>query len=254
MRIAKPNLCMEVIELTPGQVVDVEVDTPEHLFVANNLVQRNTINFLTGYGGGAMGLQGTLAQDGIYKTIEECEAFLEAFFDSYPALREYLSYYKGFIAKNGVAVSLLGRVRIFEEVLSDDKGLKNKALRAGCNHLIQATASDMMLICLCAIETLMRSANLKSRLISTVHDSLLVDGLRSELPQIHEISMGVFTSIPDILDTWLGDDVDLSWTRVLPFDGDSEVGKTYLDMIKLSHGENDWDDVFKRMDGEDKAH
>jgi DNA polymerase I-like protein with 3'-5' exonuclease and polymerase domains len=209
-----------------------------------------TINFLTGYGGGAQGLQGTLAQDGIYKTLEECEAFLEAFFDSYPALREYLSYYKGFIEKNGVAVSMLGRVRIFEEAGSDDKGLKSKALRAGCNHLIQATASDMMLCCICAIEALMRDQGLKSILISTVHDSLLVDCLRDELPMVHEIAMSVFTNIPDVLETWLGSDVDLSWARVLPFDGDSEVGKNYLDMIKLSHGDNDWADVFKRMDEE----
>jgi len=209
-----------------------------------------TINFLTGYGGGAQGLQGTLAQDGIYQTLEECEAFLEAFFDSYPALREYLSYYKGFIEKNHVAVSMLGRVRIFEEAGSEDNGLKNKALRAGCNHLIQATASDMMLCCICAIETLMRDAGLKSILISTVHDSLLVDCVREELPMVHEIVMSVFTNIPDILETWLGSDVDLSWTRILPFDGDSEVGKNYLDMIKLSHGENDWADVFRRMDEE----
>jgi DNA polymerase I-like protein with 3'-5' exonuclease and polymerase domains len=209
-----------------------------------------TINFLTGYGGGAQGLQATLAQDGIYQTIEECEAFLEAFFDSYPALREYLSYYKGFIESNGVAVSMLGRVRIFEEAGSDDKGLKSKALRAGCNHLIQATASDMMLCCICAIETLMRDAGLKSILISTVHDSLLVDCVREELPIVHEIAMSVFTNIPDILETWIGDDVDLSWTRILPFDGDSEVGKNYLDMVKLSHDNNDWADVFKRMDEE----
>lgn len=209
-----------------------------------------TVNFLTGYGGGAQGLQATLAQDGIYKTVEECEAFLEAFFDSYPALREYLTFYKGFIADNGVAVSMLGRVRLFEEVTSEDQGLKNKALRAGCNHLIQATASDMMLICICAIETLMREAGLKSVLVSTVHDSLLVDSLREELPMIHEISMGVFKNIPDILDAWLGDQVDLSWTRVVPYDGDCEVGKTYLDMVKLSHEGNDWADVCRRMDKE----
>ena len=249
-RHAKPNLCMGVIELDPGHVVDVEVDTPEHLFVTNNLCSRNTINFLTGYGGGAQGLQATLAQDGVYKTLEECEAFLEAFFDSYPALRRYLAFYKGFIEKNGVAVSMLGRVRIFEEVGSEDKGLVSKALRAGCNHLIQATASDMMLCCICAIESLMRDAGLKSILISTVHDSLLIDCIREELPAVHEIVMGVFTRIPEVLETWLGDEVDLSWTRVVPYDGDSEVGKNYLDMVKLSHHGNDWADIFKRIDEE----
>jgi DNA polymerase I-like protein with 3'-5' exonuclease and polymerase domains len=247
---AKPNLCTEVIELEPAHLVDVEVDTPEHLFVANNLVQRNTVNFLTGYGGGAQGLQGTLAADGIYKQLEECEAILEAFFDSYPSLREFLAAYKSFIERTGVAVSMLGRVRIFEEVLSADKGLKNKALRAGCNHLIQATASDMMLCCICAIEKLMRAERLRSKLVSTVHDSLLVDTHRKELPVVHEISMSVFNNIPEVMETWLGEDVNLSWIRTVPYSGDAEAGKNYYDMNRLNSGENNWEEFFARMDEE----
>ena len=243
----KPNVCTTIIELPPGQVVDVEVATEDHLFVANNLGQRNTANFLTGYGGGAQGLQGTLAEDGIYKTIEECEQFLEAFFDSYPTLRDYLGYYKRFILNSAVAVSILGRVRIFDEVYSADKKLQNKALRAGCNHLIQATASDMMLICNCAIEALMRDQGMESQLINTVHDSLLIDSVENELPEINEIAMSVFTSMPDVLEAWLGRDVDTSWSRMVPFDGDCELGENYLDMIKIPHGKPDWDEILSRV-------
>jgi len=201
-----------------------------------------TINFLTGYGGGANGLQGTLAADSVYFTLEACEEFLEAFFDSYPTLKNYLAAYKQFILEYGVAVSILGRVRVFEEVFSDDRGLVNKALRAGCNHLIQATASDMMLICLCVIEDLMRQAELESKLVLTVHDSLAIDfRRRSELPTIHEIVMSVLQNMPEVMQLWFGDDVDLSW-MIVPFDGDGEIGKNYYDLRTIPKtGDIDWD-------------
>jgi len=202
-----------------------------------------TINFLTGYGGGAYGLQATLANDSIYFNIEQCEAFLEAFFDSYPALRRYLAYYKRFIADNAVAVSILGRVRVFEEVLSDNKEFANKALRAGCNHLIQATASDMMLVCLCVIEELMRQEGLESMLVSTVHDSLVIDAKLNELQQVHEIVYSVFNNIPEVMKLWFGDEADLSW-MIVPFAGDCEMGFNYLDTKKVPNNVNvDWDEI-----------
>jgi DNA polymerase I-like protein with 3'-5' exonuclease and polymerase domains/uracil-DNA glycosylase len=206
-----------------------------------------TLNFLTGYGGGAYGFQATLANDSIYFQIEECDKFLGAFFDSYPSLKEFLSYYKRFIADSGVAVSITGRVRVFEDVESTNQEYVNKALRAGCNHLIQATASDMMLICMCTIEGMMREEGLESILVSTVHDSLVADVVREELPQVHNIVTTVFNNVPEVMRLWFGPEADLSW-MILPFGGDSEVGRNYLDTQKLSPDDkNDWDKICHRL-------
>lgn len=201
-----------------------------------------TVNFLTGYGGGAHGLMATLSNGGIYYSLEECEKILESFFDSYPALRQYLSYYKRFIQDNGVAVSISGRVRVFEDVWSDNKGFVNKALRAGCNHLIQATASDIMLVCLCVIEALMREANLESILISTVHDSLVIDLVKEEAPIVHDIVINTFSNIPEIMSAWMGDGYDDSWL-IVPFGGDCEVGPNYLDLHRIPDDNIDWDEL-----------
>jgi DNA polymerase-1 len=195
---------------------------------------------LTGYGGGPLGLQTSLAQGGVYLELEECEDIIETFFDAYPALRRHIGLYKDFILKNGVAVSIFGRVRIFEEVFGDDREAKAKALRAGYNHLIQSTASDMMLVCLTVIERLMRDANLESMLVSTVHDSLVVDAKRSELPIVHEICDQVINNIPDVLKLFFGADYDDSWI-IAPISGDFEVGKDYLNQVKVSGANPDWD-------------
>jgi hypothetical protein len=204
-----------------------------------------TCNFLTGYGGGAFGLQTTLANSKIYMSIEECERILAQFFDSYPTLKKFLSAYKYFIQQNGAAVSITGRVRIFEEVFSDDTEASAKALRSGCNHLIQATASDMMLVCLRVIEAAMRDQGLESILVSTVHDSLVGDVVIDELPAVHDIVYTVLNSIPEVFQLVFGPEYDTSWMLV-PFGGDCEVGPNYGHMNKIpTKGGIDWDKLLK---------
>ena len=199
-----------------------------------------TVNFLTGYGGGAFGLQNVLAMKGIYKKIEECEHIIEMFFDAYPALRDLLQRYKRFILDAHVAVSIFGRVRVFEEVRGDDEEAKAKALRAGCNHLIQATASDMMLIALFVIEDMMRVAGLESMVVSTVHDSLVIDCVRQELSEVHDIVMLVLNNFPDVFKVVFGQRYDTSW-MIVPFTGDCDVGHEYFSMRKIPKKDIDWD-------------
>lgn len=210
-----------------------------------------TANFLTGYGGGAFGLQTSLADQGIYKQLAECEQILESFFDAYPAMKRYLSLYKRFIADHGVAVSLFGRVRIFEEVFSEDKEAASKALRAGCNHLIQSTASDMMLACLTAIEAVMRSESLESVLVSTVHDSLVIDTVKSEIQVVHEIVSEILSNMPAVLKTMFGQSYDDSWLQIVPFEGDSEIGRNYLDAVKIAKKDPDWDLILRLVDSDE---
>lgn len=237
---SKTNKVMRIYHLPAGVLVDIAIDAP-HIHVPNGVATHQTVNFLTGYGGGGYGLQTSLAQQGIYKELDECEQILEAFFDAYPALRTYLSYYKRFIAENGVAVSILGRVRIFEEVFSDDKEAISKALRAGCNHLIQSTASDIMLVLLCVIESLMEAENLESLLMTTVHDSLAVDAKRHELDRVHDIVYPVMNNIPEVLQLVFGPEYDTSW-MIVPLAADCQVGLNYLDAKEIPEsGRPDWE-------------
>jgi DNA polymerase-1 len=204
-----------------------------------------TTNFLTGYGGGAFGLQNSLAEEGVYLDIDECERIVDAMFDTYPLLRTYIGMYKRFILKHGCAVSVLGRVRPLEDAYSEDMGLLNKALRGGFNHLIQSTASDLMLSCGSILDDLFYDKGLESMLVSTVHDSLLIDAKRSELPVLHELCSGVINNMPDVLPYFFGPEVDLSWLRVVPIEGEAEVGVTYHMPLKVvpdqATGQVDWD-------------
>jgi DNA polymerase-1 len=211
-----------------------------------------TSNFLTGYGGGAFGLQSSLAEEGVYLPLEECERIVEALFDTYPGLRKHIGLYKRFIMNHGCAVSITGRVRALEDVHSDDGGRVSKALRSGFNHLIQPTASDMLLCAMTVAENLMRQAGLESVLVSTVHDSVVADVLRDEVPKVFEICDGVMNNMPEVMELVLGEEFDSSWTRVVPFAGDAEIGKNYLEALKIVPdkvtGNVDWDRLFHQID------
>lgn len=212
-----------------------------------------TTNFLTGYGGGAFGLQTTLAETGVFLPVEGkggCEEIVEGLFDTYPCLRKHIGLYKRFILDNACAVSITGRVRVFEEVYSEDKGFVNKALRSGFNHLIQSTASDLMMTCLAVIEYLMREEGLESVLVSTVHDSIVIDAVRAELPRVHEICESVINNIPEVMQQVMGPDYDVSWLQIVPLEGDSEVGISYGEQRKVvadkGTGQVDWDALFMK--------
>jgi hypothetical protein len=91
----------------------------------------------------------------------------------------------------------------------------------------------------------MREAELDSILVLTVHDSILIDALKRELPQIHEIVSLVLNHMPEVFKEFLGRDFDTSWMLV-PFSGDSEVGNDYANMRGVPKENIDWDKLLAR--------
>ena len=97
-----------------------------------------------------------------------------------------------------------------------------------------------MLTALFVIETMMREAGLESLLVSTVHDSLVIDAVREELPIVHQIVIDVLNNFPTVFKAVFGDDYDTSW-MIVPFTGDCEVGLDYLTTRKIPKKDIDWD-------------
>jgi hypothetical protein len=87
---------------------------------------------------------------------------------------------------------------------------------------------------------MMREEDLESLLVSTVHDSLLIDCIQSELPKVHDIVMSVLNHFDIVLPVVFGENYDTSWMLV-PFSGDAEVGLDYLNTKKIPPENVDWD-------------
>lgn len=70
-----------------------------------------TVNYLALYGGSPEGLQATLLSQGLEFEIEECQDFLDAFFERFPEIKSWFSEMKYEISSKGRLVNNYGRIR-----------------------------------------------------------------------------------------------------------------------------------------------
>lgn len=127
-----------------------------------------TINFAFLYGAYPKKAQSIfLTQAGVWKSLAECEALRDAFFEAYPGLPAYLDRVKRFVSSKGFSVTETGLIRRFPEVFSGGKMDRRSAERKGVNLLGQGLGAS---ICKRAMLSLHAAGY---ELVSQVHDSVI---------------------------------------------------------------------------------
>ena len=184
-------------------------------------------NFGIVYGTGPSGLQGQLAADSIIVTEDEAAAYIDGFYEAYPGVREWIDETKAYCRKHHCSVSPFGRVRQFPSVASPQKWIREEALRGAVNHPVQGGASDCTLMSLCIINQEMQKRKMLSKMIMTVHDSLVFDVHVSEAPDLCELISNVMEGIVEEAPKYFG--VDMSWITV-PMKSDLEIGPNWKDL------------------------
>lgn len=187
------------------------------------------INFGTLYGGGPPALQSTLKKDGVFVTIDECKDFLKTFFKVRPALKRGIERLEEKTKKLGYLEMFTGRRRRVPEVKSEDEGIVSRALRQSVNAPIQGGASEMTLMSLCLIWDRMQQADYQSKLILTVHDSIIFDCHVDEVLEIATMAKHVMEHITELSDeVWPG--IDWTWLTC-PIVADCEMGHSWGAMV-----------------------
>ncbi|HSN78651.1 MAG TPA: DNA polymerase I [Anaerolineae bacterium] len=173
------------------------------------------VNFATSYGVSAFGLA---SRTSLNRT--EAQAFLDAYFQTYPGIRRYVDETIAKAKEQGYVETLLGRRRYFP-ILKNRSGSapdRQQAERAAINHPIQGTAADIIKIAMIRLHAALRERGLASRMLLQVHDELVLevpDGELAEVaPLVREIMEGAYT-----LDAGLTVDV--------------EVGPNWFEMEKV---------------------
>lgn len=203
------------------------------------------INFGILYGGGPPALVNTLKKDGVFITESEAQDLIDRYFKVRPALKKGIEALERSVERTGYLESFTGRRRRVPEVRSVDEKLVARALRQSVNFPIQSGASDMTLMSLVKIWRVMRERGYKSKIILTVHDSIVFDLHVSEFAEV----MGLAKQIMESLPTW-SDEVlpglDWSWLRV-PVVADVEVGPSWGTLVDFNPEDFDVDELWERM-------
>ncbi|HEY8524144.1 MAG TPA: DNA polymerase I [Acidimicrobiales bacterium] len=108
-------------------------------------------------------------------STEEAALILAAYFEAFPAVKEYMDRTVAEARERGYTETLFGRRRQIPELASPNFRIRQAGERQAMNAGIQGLAADIFKVALVRIETALEDAGLKSRLILQVHDEVLLD-------------------------------------------------------------------------------
>ena len=187
--------------------------------------QAKRVNFGVLYGGGPPALMSALKKDGVFLTLDECADLIRRYFAARPKLKEGIEKLEAEVRQRGFLESFTGRRRHIPEVFSENEEIVARALRQSVNFPIQCGASEMTLMSLVLIWREMRRRRYRSRMILTVHDSLVFDLHVDEAFEVLALAKHTMENLPRLSDAVLPG-LDWSWLNV-PLVADCDVGQTW---------------------------
>ena len=167
-----------------------------------------TVNFGIIYGVSAFGLsqQSTLSR-------KESAEIIKNYFATYPKLKEYMDGNIAYAREHGYVKTIMDRKRRLKDINSQNGVVRGHSERNAINAPVQGSAADVIKLAMIKIQAEIEAQNLQSKMILQVHDELVFDALKSEVPQlkrlIKDAMENVFeSSVPLTVDmgegqTWL---------------------------------------------------
>lgn len=186
---------IDVHTLTASQVLHVPFDevTPAQRYSAK------AVNFGIVYGIGAFSLA-----DDIKVSLKEAQQYIDSYFEKYPRVKEYLDSVVETAKEQGYVTTLFNRKRDIPEISSKNFNIREFGKRVAMNTPIQGTAADIIKIAMIKVHSKLEEKKLKSKLILTVHDELLLEVYKPEMEKVkelmqyemeHAVSLGVPLSV-----------------------------------------------------------
>ncbi|MGB3539411.1 MAG: DNA polymerase, partial [Mesorhizobium sp.] len=126
-------------------------------------------------------------------STEEAKEQMDAYFDRFGRVRDYLHEVVEQARKDGYTSTVLGRRRYLPELDSSNRQVRESAERAALNAPIQGSAADIIKVAMINVDQALKDSTLRSRMLLQVHDELLfevADGEREPLEALVRDKMG----------------------------------------------------------------
>ena len=121
-------------------------------------------------------------------TLAEAEDFVNAYFEQFPGVKNYLDGMKAQAAEKGYVETLLGRRRYFLGLKTQtNRNIRNREEREAINAPIQGTAADIMKIAMLRVPGALKQAGLSAKMLLQVHDELVLECPIEELKPTAEL-------------------------------------------------------------------
>lgn len=163
-------------------------------------------------------------------SVEEAEGIFDKFYANKPAIKKSIDSVHNFVTKHGYVETMQGHRRNLKGAQTSDLKIKNEALRQSFNTIIQGTGAYLTNMSLTYIDDYLTKYNMKSKIVATVHDSIVIDSPKEEIDNVIKVSKYIMENLPyDFLKTeYKGEIIQF------PIVGDAEVGLTYNDVVEYN--------------------
>ena len=157
--------------------------------------------------------------------IEDAQETVRMYYDMFPEVLEYRESCREFAEDHGYIESPFGRRAQLPYINDRDNGKRHKAVREAVNMPVQSAASDTLLCAAIIINRYMQEQCMKSMLVNTVHDSLMIDAHPKEIEHLAHLCKTRMENISKYAAVQMPN-VDFSWL-ISPLKADVDVGTHY---------------------------
>jgi DNA polymerase I len=171
------------------------------------------VNFGVVYGLSEFGLA-----RGARMSQEDAHAFIETYFNNFPAVTKYLEGVRNHARQFGWVETVDRRRRYLPDIRAANRQIRQAAERMAVNMPIQGAAADIMKRAMIRVDAAIRDAALRSRLLLQVHDELLLEAPEEELDALIPLVRGAMASAA---------------TLTVPLDVDVKVGDNWGEMAPV---------------------
>ena len=174
------------------------------------------------YGGGPNGF----FRDGSMPklSLSKWKKIIADYNEKYSGLSKWQQHNVDLVYKQGYLRNPSGRILRF--ATSNKHGVIGYEEADIYNYPVQSSSTDVMFLAMAVLRKRFKDANLKSKFMLQVHDSLVIDSYPEEVDIICDLAIKTFRELPNLCFKYWG------WNVDVPLDGDCEVGLTYGDTVK----------------------
>ena len=192
------NAGEDIHSSTASQVLGIAPDdvTSEHRRVAK------AVNFGIVYGMGGFGLSTRLEIE-----RKEADAFITAYFERFPMVRDYMDKTIAGARENGYVQTLLGRRRYLPEITASNQGVRAAAERMAINMPVQGTAAEIIKLAMLRMQERLDESGMRTLMLLQIHDELLFETPDEERDALTSIVDEVMPTVMPMLDVPLVVDV-----------------------------------------------
>ncbi|CAN2042387.1 DNA polymerase I [Candidatus Magnetomoraceae bacterium gMMP-15] len=185
------------------------LNMPPDIITREMRTQAKAINFGIIYGMGAFKLSKEL---GI--TNKMAQIYINNYFDRYKKVKQFIEDTIAKAHEEGKITTLLKRIRLLPNINSTNKRIQAMTERMAVNTVIQGTAADLIKLAMIRVFSALKQENLKSAMLLTVHDEIILEVMENELKKVKSIVREIMENI---------------WNLRVPLKVNMDVGKNWAE-------------------------